>query len=183
VSQHGYQYPPGPTPYRSSAGVPSRPATLTLGYVGALLAGLFSAIGAALLMVQARDLAEQVARDTVESVLGAESESTDAIVAAAVDEAASTLTTRGVMGLVSAVAVLGVALAVRNGATWARVVLTVLLLGSLCGNGLIVADVASGITKALGVTAMVLGVVVVVLLFLPPTNRYVKARKLNAGAA
>ncbi|GAA1033943.1 hypothetical protein GCM10009557_37210 [Virgisporangium ochraceum] len=182
MSQHVYPYAPGPTPYRSSGGIPRRPLTLTLGYVGALLAGLFGAVGAAVLMLQARDVAERTVRDATEAVLGSDSGSTDILVTAAVDEAAGTLTTRGVMGLVSALLVIGVALAVRNGALWARAVLTVLLLGSLCGNGVIVADVAPAVTKALGVTAMLLGVVVVVLLFLPPTNRYAKARKLAAGA-
>jgi hypothetical protein len=181
VSQHPYPYPSGPAPYRPPAPVPARPATLTLAYVGALLAGLFGAIGATVLMIQARDLAEEIARDTVEAVLGADSDSADVLVAAAVDEAAGTLTTRGVLGLVSAVAVIGVTLAVRNGALWARIVLSLLLLGALCGNGLIVTDVAPTLTKALGIAAMLLGVVVVPLLFLPPTNRYAKARRLTSG--
>ena len=84
---------------------------------------------------------------------------------------------RGGMGLVSAVLVLGVALAIRNGALWARIVLALLLLGGVCANGIVVADVASTATTALDLVAMLVGVVVVVLLFLPPVNRYTKGRR------
>ncbi|WP_238007118.1 hypothetical protein KZZ52_37180 [Dactylosporangium sp. AC04546] len=154
---------------------PTRPATLTFGFLGALLAGLFSAVGSALLIVKAHDLAERTASDVLgedaESLLGSE------LTAGLVDEAANTLVVRGVTGLVPAVLVLGIALAVRNGALWARIVLTVLLLGALCANGLVISDVAPGATKALGVAAIVLSVAVVVLLFLPPTNRYARARR------
>jgi hypothetical protein len=135
---------------------------------------LFSAAGAILLIVQAHDLAEQEARELLgadASLLGPE------LIATAADEAANTLVLRGITGLVSAVFVLGIALAVRNGALWARIVLTVLLLGGVCANGFAAADLAPAATRALVVAAILLSVVVVVLLFLPPTNSYVKARK------
>jgi hypothetical protein len=154
-----------------------RPATLKLGYLGALLVALFSAAGAVLLIVKARDVAEQTATD----VLGADSTSElgSDLISIAVDEAASTLVSRGVAALVSALLVLGVALAVRNGALWARIVLTILVLGGICANGLVLSDIAPAATKALGVAAIVLSVAVVVLLFLPPTNAYARARKLG----
>ncbi|MET7394881.1 hypothetical protein ABZS66_15470 [Dactylosporangium sp. NPDC005572] len=175
MSNTGHQ-PVQPAAVATYAATPSiRPATLTFGFFGALLAGLFSAVGSVLLVVKAHDLAERTAGDVLgedtEALLGSE------LTASVVDEAANTLVVRGVTGLVSAVLVLGIALAVRNGALWARIVLTVLLLSALCANGLVISDVAPGATKALGAAAMVLSIAVVVLLFLPPTSRYAKARK------
>jgi hypothetical protein len=174
VSYQGYP-PAQPAPAAYVAAPPTRPATLTFGYFGALLAGLFSLAGSALLIAQAHDLAERTANDVLgddtTAILGSD------LTSSVVDDAANTLVMRGVAGVVSAVLVLAVALAVRNGATWARIVLTVLLLGGLCANGFAIADVAPGATKALDAAAMLLGLAVVVLLFLPATNRYVKARK------
>jgi hypothetical protein len=152
-----------------------RPLTLTLAFFGALLAGLAGIAGSALLIANAHDLAQQTTNDLLGAgtadALGA------GLTAGVVDEAAHTLTLRGVTGIVSAVLILAVALAIRGGATWARVVLTVLLLGALCANGVILTDVAPGATKALGVLAMVVAVTVVVLMFLPPSNRYTAAQK------
>jgi len=182
VSQHGYSpAPPGYGAY--AAAPPSRPVTLTLAYFGALLTGLLSAVGAALLLVQARDLAEQTARDATSALLGdgAAKELGTGLLAAAVDDATNTLTMRAVMVLVSAALVVGLALAVRNGALWARIVLTWLLLGSLGANAIMIADVAPDVTVLLGAVAMLLAVAVIVLLFLPPTNRFARARKLGRG--
>jgi hypothetical protein len=150
-----------------------RPATLTFAFFGGILAGLFSIVGAVLLIMQAKDLAKDVATDFTSDadILGS------SVVQAAIDEAASKLVIRGVMVLVSGVLILAFALAVRNGATWARIVLTVLLVGALCTNGLVISDVAPAATTALGVATLLLSVAVVVLMFLPPTNRYAKARK------
>jgi hypothetical protein len=56
-------------------------------------------------------------------------------------------------------------------------VLTVLLVGGICAGGVQVADIAPAATKGLAVGAIVLNLVVVALLFLPPTNAYARARK------
>jgi hypothetical protein len=182
VSQQGFS--PAPSAYGSyAAAPPSRPTTLTLAYFGALLTGLLSALGAALLLVQARDLAEQTARDATSALLGdsAGSAVASGLLSAAVDEATSTLVARGVTVLVSASLVIALALAIRNGALWARIVLAWLLLGSLGANAIVIADVAPDVTVLLGGLAMLLAVAVVVLLFLPPTNRYARARKLRTS--
>ena len=67
-----------PTPDTfAAAAPPPRPAILTVAFFGALLSGLLSAAGAVLLIVQARDLAEQTASERsgaeVTDALGAES--------------------------------------------------------------------------------------------------------------
>jgi hypothetical protein len=151
---------------------PARPATLTLGFVGALLAGVLSALGAILLIAKAHELAQQ----TVDSIVPSDSGLGD-LAKAAVDDAAATLVSRGVVGLVSAILVIAIALAVRNAALWARIVLTVLLFGGLFANLIAIRDVTPGATKALDLAAIGISILVVVLLFLPPTNRYAKARR------
>jgi hypothetical protein len=169
VSQPAYH--PAPAAY-GAAPPPARPATLTFAFYGALLSGVLVLAGSILLYVQARDVA-------VEQGLG--SGNADALgqdlTNAVVDEAVGTLQLRGISGIVSAVLLLAAALAVRNGATWARVLLTVLLVGGVCAGGVTVADLAPAATKALDTIAIVLNLVVVVLLFLPATNAYAKARK------
>ena len=55
--------------------------------------------------------------------------------------------------------------------------MTILMLGTWCANGIVIRDVAPTATKALGAAAIVLSLAVIVLLFLPPTNAYAKARR------
>ncbi|GAA4263124.1 hypothetical protein [Dactylosporangium darangshiense] len=161
-----------PVPAFAPAPPPSRPATLGLAFLGALLSGVLALAGSILLYTGAHDVAvkQGIGADNADA-LG--QELTDSIVS----DAVHTLQLRGISGIVSAVLILAVALAARNAATWARVVLTVLLVGGLCAGGVQVADIAPAATKALDVAAIVLNLAVVVLLFLPATNAYAKARK------
>ena len=167
-------YPVPPAPAAVPMAPPARPLTLTLAFFGAMLTGLAGLAASALLIAKAHDLAQK----TTDEVLGSSGDVFGSdLTSTVVDEAAQTLTVRGISGIVSAVLILAVGLAIRGGATWARVVLTVLLVGGLCANGVILTDVAPAATKALGALAMVVGLAVVVLMFLPPSNRYAKARK------
>jgi hypothetical protein len=171
--EHHVSYPAyQPAPAFAAAPPPSRPTTLNLAFFGALLSGLLGLVGSILLYTGAHDVAvkQGVGADNADA-LG--QELTDSIVS----DAVHTLQLRGISGIVSAALIVVFALAARNAATWARVVLTVLLVGGLCAGGVAVADIAPAATKGLDVTAIVLNVVVVVLLFLPPTNAYAKARK------
>jgi FtsH-binding integral membrane protein len=173
VTSPGYQSYVPPVAGAPAPGQLPRPATLTFAFYGALLVGLFSIIGGILLIADSRHLAEQTAAGLTDdpSVLGNE------IVKAAVDQAASALVVRGVVVIVSGVLVLAIAFAVRNGAMWARIVMTLLVLAAVCSNGLVIRDVAPAATKALDVASMLLGIAVVVLIFLPPSNKYASARK------
>jgi hypothetical protein len=150
---------------------PTRPTTLTLGFAGALLTGLLSAVGAILLIVEAHDFVKGLMGEVPD-----DSELGD-VANAIVDAAASQLVARGVLGLVSAILVLAIALAVRNGALWARIVLTILLLGVISSGFIVVRDAAPAAVKALDYAAIGLSVLVVVLLFLPASGQYAKARK------
>src|SRR5689334_16699708 len=150
-----------------------RPSALTLAFVGALLIGLSSVIAGVLLIGQARHLAEQTAVD----LLSGEGLAGMSVDRGAVDQATTTLTAHGALVLASGVLVLAFAFAARAGATWGRTGLGLLLLGTVCGNGLAVTDVAPAATRGLGVVAMALSLAVAALLFLPATNRYASARK------
>jgi hypothetical protein len=150
---------------------PTRPTTLTLAFLGALAAGVAGLVASVLLLINAHDLAADTVDDIAGDVLGSE------LTKSTVDAAASTLQTRGIAGIISAVFIIGFAFAIRGGAVWARAVLTVLLVGFMCAGGLQVADVASAATKALDVLAWLVSLVVIVLMFLPPSNAYAKSRK------
>lgn len=167
--QHGSAPPAAP-----HAIVPvGRPTTLAFGYIAGLVAGLFSIIGALLLISGAR----QVAEDTTASVLSGTSLDGSDLAQGVVDEATNTLVVRGTMGLVFGALVVLLALAARHGARWARIGLALGLLCLVGVNAIIVGDVTPSGTKAFGVVAMLLSAVVVIAIFLPSTNRYAKARR------
>ena len=76
---------------------------------------------------------------------------------------------------------LGFALATRNAATWARIVTSVMIMFGLCAGVLVVNDDAPSAVKAIDIVAALLSLVVIVLFFLPPTNKYVGARKARTA--
>jgi len=88
---------------------------------------------------------------------------------------------RELAAIVLGALVMAASLTVHNAALWGRIVTGVLLLVSLCANGLEFTDVASGATTALGVTANLLGIAAIVMSFLPATNRYAAARKARTA--
>jgi hypothetical protein len=145
------------------------PATLTFGCLTALLSGLLSAAGAALLMVGARGLVAPTARDILGPDVRPQLDTN--LTSAVVDELATTRVTHGIIALIAAMVVLGVAPAVRNGARWSRITLAVVLSGSLCADALAISDVAPTSTTALHVAAMALSVAVVALLHAPDRRR------------
>jgi len=88
---------------------------------------------------------------------------------------------RELAAIVLGALVMAASLTVHNAALWGRIVTGVLLLVSLCANGLEFTDVASGATTALDVTANLLGIAAIVMSFLPATNRYAAARKARTA--
>jgi hypothetical protein len=161
---------PAPQGYGLPSAAPTRPTTVTLAFYFALLSGLLTIVGSILLLMNANDLAAQVAGDAVGTDFA---DLTDL----ATDQAHQTLVTRAILGLVTGVLVLVFALFIRNAALWARILLTVFLVGAWCSNGLTVRDVAPAATKALEGIAVLLGIISIVLMYLGPTNKYAAARK------
>ncbi len=157
--------------------VATRPMTATLGYLGALAAGVFSIIGAVLLMVDAKELATRTTAD----VLGTDPTGAgDDLVQGVIDDAAHTLVVRGILCLVFGALIVVFALAARQAALWARILLILVLLGGVGADLIVARDVAPAATKALDVIAIIVSLVVIVLTFLPATNRFGAARKRAA---
>jgi hypothetical protein len=162
---------PAYTP-ESASGVAAngRPLMATLAYYGALLAGVLSIGGAAILLSQAKDLATQTANDLLGPDLAG-------LVQDGIDQATQTLHSRAIVGLVLGAMVVVLAFAARKAAMWARIVVTLLLLAMDAINIITISDVAGGATKALDIAAIVVSVVAIVGFFLPPTHRYARSLK------
>jgi hypothetical protein len=91
-----------------------------------------------------------------------------------------TMSARATIALVFAVMVLLFALFARKGALWARVLLTILIpLSAAFPHALVIRDAAPTGLYAASVGAMVLGLLAVVLCWLPPVGRYRKALRGN----
>ena len=164
--------------YGAPAGPSARPGIVSAAFFAALTSGLFSIIGGILEFSGARELAEKAASDA----LGTDVTGLDLGVAdAAVSGAVNTLQFRGVVAIVLGALVMAVSLTLYNAALWGRIVTGVVLLVSLCANGLEFTDVAGGATTALGVAANLLGIAAIVMSFLPATNRYASARKARTA--
>lgn len=170
-------------PQASPVTAGSRPGLL-LGLVGAaVVSALASIIDGVLLFVGGRDMALDVAAQTIASITGASAEAVKAdggaLLEAALDEVRGTLAVRGGVAVFFGVVLLFWGLLALRGAVWVRVLLTLAALTN-AGVALRLATDAEGGTAAIhGVAwlALVTGLVVVVLAWLPPVNRYAKARK------
>jgi hypothetical protein len=95
-------------------------------------------------------------------------------------KAYQTLVIKAVVSIVVAAAVLALAFAARNAAMWARITLTVALVVAMCaGSGLQLGDrsVLPSLSVIASALAPLLSLVAIVLLFLPPVNRYAAARR------
>jgi hypothetical protein len=101
----------------------------------------------------------------------------DGLVTAAVDEAYRTIMVRAGIGIFLAVVALVLALLSRGASLVARILLTLTLLVSALLTLVVVADVFPTAGRLVGSLALLLTPVAVVLLFLPPVNRYRTARR------
>ena len=175
--------PAGPAPIGFQQGGPPAPATrptvLTVAVAGGVLVGVLNILAAVLVMTTGRDAVgkatERILGDSLDLV-------SPEVQQKAIDEAYSALMLKAWVALVPAALVVLFALLSLGATTWARVVLAVFLVGGICGAAPTIAEteiIPSGIA-AVQIVAALLSVVVVVLLFLPPVNRFAKAR---AGGA
>lgn len=174
---------PHPTP--AAAPPASRPGTLMALVVVAAVSALTAIVDGVLFLTGGRDLALDVAAKVVATMTGASAESVKAdggaLLGAAVEEVQSTLQVRGGMAVFLGAVLLVFALLSLRGATWARVLTTLAAL-SVAGLSLRIATDADGGTAAirgLGWLALATALVTLVLAWLPPNNRYAKARKVR----
>jgi hypothetical protein len=168
VSTSEYQSTASSAPIR-----PARPAVLTAAIVTALTAGVFNAVSAIAIFTRGRESLEKIVVDEigVSDVSGVSD-----ILAAAVTEAESILSTRAWIGTATAVLTIALALIARNGRTPARVMLAVALLANLCGAGIqgIEAQYLPNLSLICIALASLASIVAIPLLFLPAVNRYAK---------
>jgi hypothetical protein len=180
-------YPDATTGYPQSPPVAaasvSRPGVL-LGLVGvAVVSALALIIDGIMFFAGGRDLALDAAAETIASITGASVESVKAdggaLLGAALDEVQGTLQVRGGVAVFFGAVLLLWGLLALRGAVWVRVLLT---LAALTGAGVavrIATDIEGSTAAIRGVAwfAVVTGLVVVVLSWMPAINRYAKARK------
>jgi hypothetical protein len=150
---------------------------------GGLTVALLSLFGAVFAILTGKEALRDYALAEAKDYLGADAdpELLDIALQAALDDAYSTLVVKAALAVVVALIVLALAFTVRNAALWARICLTVALVVNMCGgSGLLLVDteVMPGLTVATAASAPMLSLAVIVLMFLPPTNRYAAARKL-----
>jgi hypothetical protein len=174
--QSGWPGSPGPiaTP---PARPPNRPATLAIAVWGGLLVALLTIIGAVIMIINGKDSIRAYIKDTLGSALGA-----DVIDATGsdIDKPYQTLVTKAVVAIVIAVGIAILALLARNGGLGVRIGLAVALVGGMCGaSGLELGDmeVLPKVSVVIAAVTPLLSLIAIVCAFLPPTNRYAKARK------
>jgi hypothetical protein len=172
-SYSGPVAPAGPVPQ-------SRPATLTAGFWLSVVSGTLSLLSGLVMIVAGKASVHAFALAEAERGLGSDSTLAGKLADEAAAQAYHSVVTKAVVGILLAVAVLAFAYAARGGALWARVALTVALVAGICGgSGLQLGDRAAlpAATVALAALVPLLGVVAIVTLFLPATNRYAAARR------
>jgi hypothetical protein len=122
-------------------------------------------------------------RSMLSSSLGLGPGEGGALVSSALDAAYSTLTSRAIVALVVAVIIAALIIGVRGGRTGMRVGLTIMLTMALGAWGLNTADSGvPGLLRGLDALAVVFALVAIVLVWLPPNNRYARERKALRAA-
>jgi hypothetical protein len=144
-----------------------RPSTLTATVLVSALGAFCAFISALITFADGRSL--------LSSSLGLGS---GALANAAVDAAYSTLKARAIIGLVTVVIVVVLAIAARSGRTGVRVGLTIMLpLAAASWAFNVVDSGVPGLLRGLDGVAMILAVVALFLVWLAPNNRYARERK------
>ncbi|WP_326806603.1 MULTISPECIES: hypothetical protein [unclassified Streptomyces] len=178
---------PGVPGTRRAAAPPRRPGLVVAMLVTAVLAALSGAIGSMLVFVGGKDLADENVRKAVDndpSAVGLPSGTTAADIEKlsgtmwddVVTEWQGTMSARATIALVFAVALLLFALLARNGAVWARVMITIVaLLAAAFPHALILRDAAPSGLYMTSIAAILLGLLALVMCWLPPVGRYKKA--------
>jgi len=150
---------------------------LTIVVIGALVVGVLTIVSSILQLVSADDLVNDVLLGDG-SVGRIYQEMPQEVRTEMFNEAHRALLTRQISAMVSGALVVLFALLSRRAAIWARVILLILVIGNICGLGLTLFMTDSMITGVyvMDFVLVVLSLAVPVLIFLPPINRYARAR-------
>lgn len=165
-----------------------RPGTLTALTAVSVLSALAAFLGAVLVFVGGKGLADQNIKDVIHDhpdVVGLPSGTTAADIKAMsgplweemISERQGSLVARAVMALVLGVCLLIFGLCARKGATWARVLITISAVLALLPHFLIFGDYEPASVTAASVIALLTAVVAIVFCWLPANGRYAKQLK------
>jgi len=117
-------------------------------------------------------------RSLLSSSLGLGPADGGALANSLLDAAYSTLESRAIISLVTVVVIVALTIAVRGGRTAARIGLTIMLPVAAATWVINAADSGvPGLLRGLDGLATVLAIIAVVLIWLPPNNRYARERK------
>lgn len=171
-------WPGAPSPMvQRPMGSPSRPPTLAIAVWGGFLVAALTIVGAAFMIVNGKDTIRAYVRDTVGNALG--SDVIESTIGDDLDQAYHKLVIKAVVAIVLAVAIGVFALLARKGGLGPRIGLAITLVAGLCGGSGLQLNDMDVMPKATiivaGVTPL-LSLIAIVCAFLPPSNRYGKAR-------
>ncbi|MFC4591694.1 hypothetical protein [Sphaerisporangium corydalis] len=172
--QHAYA--PAGGPVHASGPVPV-PMTITAGVLGIALSALAAVGVLVILLIQGKEALRPIVNDVFVQELGFMPKDSSSLIDATLTEGYNTLWLRAVVSVVFGIITLAFALWTRGGRNWARVTLIIFV---LLASGVWVRDVTDvGPTSVLALDAvgLVAGLVGLVLLWLPPSGRYIKERK------
>ncbi|AJT68129.3 hypothetical protein T261_6517 [Streptomyces lydicus] len=159
-----------------------RPGTLTATVVVTVLSAVSAFVGAILVYAGGKEGAEQNIVDVSKAhpeILGGETISAVKSLGAhywqeAVSERYSTLSARAGIAIFFGLCLLVFGLCARNGATWARVLITISSVLALFPHILIAGDYEPNPVFLTSLAAMLTAVVAIVVSWLPPNGRYAK---------
>ena len=158
-----------------AAGPLKRPATLAAATWLALATGVLGLIGGIVMITGGRASIAKFAQQTASDVLGSDSSSdiVNGIMGAAVDAAYHTLVAKAVVGIVVALLIVLFGVLARNGSTGLRVIAHDADADRDLGDR----QALPSATVVLAAVVPLLSIVTIVLIFLPATSKYAKARK------
>ena len=161
----------------------SRPGTLVAAICVAVVSGLAAVVDGVMFLAGGRDLALELAAKAIASVTGSSSDSVKldggVLLSASVDQVQRTVQARALVAIVFGVLLLVVGVLMLGGSVWSRLLVTLAALLNAGVAARIATDFAGSTAAIRGVgwLAAVTGLLVVVLAWLPATNRYAEARK------
>ncbi|WAL66762.1 hypothetical protein ORV05_02805 [Amycolatopsis cynarae] len=173
-------YPAAPVP--PTPAKPVRPGTLAAALGAAVVAGLLAVVDGIVMLVGASDIALDIAAKALAQVTGQPVEEAKAGLNAEpglLDDVVGTLHTRAYVLVVFGAALVLFGLLMRGAAVWARVLVTLSALPAVGMALRVVTDDGTGLLRGLAGAALAVGVVAIVLAWLPANGRYAKEVKAS----
>jgi hypothetical protein len=163
----------------ASANPARRPGTLTTAMVFAIVGGL-AAIGNGIKILTGgkdliQDLIVQAAGIPAEALSSEDWEFIEELSGISMTELESTFQTRSYIVLAGGVLLVLFGVLMSKAAVWARALVTVGAVLTMGISAVIVADEANGAMVGLGLLAIVASLVALILVWLPPNNRYARS--------